>query len=150
MLDNTYVIYMSDNGYHLGQWCVAFDKMLPYETDVRVPFFMRGPGIKSKSVVASLIGNTDVFPTIMALAQKDIQTEVDGESFAPIVITEDNDYFEPHSMKGTLREAFLMEYMNMGESELFGYQTEWYNDGSAGVSGGSRTAPATMHGRESY
>jgi len=46
VLNNTYVIFTSDNGYHIGEKKVPFGKGLPYETDLRLPLYIRGPNVK--------------------------------------------------------------------------------------------------------
>jgi len=42
LLDNTYFIYASDNGFHVGQFGTTGGKRLLYETDLRVPFYVTG------------------------------------------------------------------------------------------------------------
>jgi hypothetical protein len=50
LLDNTYIIYTSDNGFHMGQFGMPFDKRQLYEADIRVPMVIRGPGVTKNLV----------------------------------------------------------------------------------------------------
>lgn len=68
VLNTTYVIATSDHGYHLGEYRIPFEKSLPYETDVRPPFYVTGPGIAPKSNITGLVSLMDVGATFMELA----------------------------------------------------------------------------------
>lgn len=68
VLGNTYVIATSDHGYHLGEFRVPFEKSLPYETDVRPPFYVVGPGIAPGSNLSGLVSLMDVGATFLELA----------------------------------------------------------------------------------
>jgi N-acetylglucosamine-6-sulfatase len=84
-LDNTYIIFTSDNGYHLGQHRQLGGKSSPYEEDIIVPFVIRGPGIPAgKEVSNYLAGNTDIAPTVAELAGVVPPEYVDGRSMLPL------------------------------------------------------------------
>mmetsp|Transcript_28022 Transcript_28022/g.82034 ORF Transcript_28022/g.82034 Transcript_28022/m.82034 type:complete len:433 (-) Transcript_28022:190-1488(-) len=68
-LENSYVIYSADNGYHLGQFALGLDKRQPYDTDLRLPFFARGPGIPRNTTIAhGALVTIDLTPTFLELA----------------------------------------------------------------------------------
>lgn len=81
ILDNTYIIFTSDNGYHLGQFAQAYDKRQPYETDVRIPLVIRGPKIPKEVVVDQPTLLIDLFPTLQHIWNLSPFQYLDGRSF---------------------------------------------------------------------
>jgi alpha-L-rhamnosidase len=82
---NTVIIFMSDNGYLLGERQIA-DKWLMYESSVRVPLFIYDPRVKSKGKrVTDQVTNIDVTSTILALANQAIPQQYQGKSLSEIV-----------------------------------------------------------------
>jgi len=79
-LNDTYIFFTSDNGYHLGQHRLPAGKNTPYEEDILVPFLVSGPDIRSGGHVKELTGNIDIAPTIADLAGATIPNFVDGRS----------------------------------------------------------------------
>ena len=67
-LDNTLIIYTSDNGFFHGEHRIPSGKMHIYEESIRVPLEMRGPGIPKGVSVDPLAINADLAPTIVDAA----------------------------------------------------------------------------------
>ncbi|CAG1992419.1 unnamed protein product [Fusarium graminearum] len=78
LLDDTYIIYSSDNGYHLGQHRLPPGKECGFEEDIRVPLFIRGPGISSGAVEKTVTTHIDLAPTILKLAGVELRHDFDG------------------------------------------------------------------------
>lgn len=78
LLDNTYVIYTSDNGFHIGQHRLGSGKRCPYEEDINVPLIVRGPGIPKGKVSGDVSSHTDITPSILHWAGASSSIELDG------------------------------------------------------------------------
>lgn len=91
VMDNTYFLFSSDHGYHLGQFRIPMEKMLPYETDIRVPFYIRGPGIKPGTKLTEMIANIDIAPTLLELAGLPVPPIMDGLSMKNLLIGKQKD-----------------------------------------------------------
>lgn len=87
-LDNTYIFFSSDNGYHLGQHRQFQGKGEVYEDDIRVPLLVRGPGVQAGVTLDQLALNIDVAPTIAALAGASASRVMDGQSLVPLLVSD--------------------------------------------------------------
>ncbi len=83
-LENTYVFYTSDHGIAIGRHGLQGKQNL-YEHTWRVPFIVRGPGIKPGSRVTGNIYLLDVLSTICDLASIPAPETSEGISFRPVL-----------------------------------------------------------------
>jgi N-acetylglucosamine-6-sulfatase len=99
--DDTIIVYAGDNGYFWGEHNLV-DKRFPYEESMHIPFIVRAPGlVKDPGRRAEqMILNVDLMPSILEMAGVKLPSEVEGESFVPIL----------KSGKAEGREAWLYEY----------------------------------------
>ena len=87
-LDNTIIVYTSDQGFFLGEhgW---FDKRFMYEECQRMPLIIRYPkAIKAGSVSSAISMNVDFAPTFLDFAGVDIPEDIQGKSLKPILENE--------------------------------------------------------------
>lgn len=84
-LENTYIIFTSDNGFHMGQHRLSPGKQSPYEDDIRVPLIIRGPGIQPGISRSELAGNIDLAPTFADIAGIAPSQSFDGRSLVPLL-----------------------------------------------------------------
>ena len=82
-LDDTYIVFTSDNGYLQGEHRVPSGKMLPYDPSSRVPLIVRGPGLRAGAHSQALVGNVDLAPTVLELARAEPGRVIDGQSLLP-------------------------------------------------------------------
>jgi N-acetylglucosamine-6-sulfatase len=68
LLDNTYIIYTTDNGFHISQHRLPPGKECPFEEDIHIPLMIRGPGVPIGETANVVSSHTDLTPTILKLA----------------------------------------------------------------------------------
>ncbi|HWJ27734.1 MAG TPA: sulfatase/phosphatase domain-containing protein, partial [Flavisolibacter sp.] len=118
LTQNTIVIYLSDQGFYLGEhgW---FDKRWIYEESFRTPMVMRYPGaIKAGTINNDFVMNLDIAPTLLQAAGVAIPKDMQGLSFLPLL---------QHKAKG--RNALYYHYYENGEHKVsphFGVKTKRY------------------------
>ena len=111
--DNTYVIYMADHGYDLGQHG-RFEKHCGYDPALRVPLIMRYPGRIRQGVVADLTEHVDVSATICDMMSLDPLPVMHGHTLRP--------YLEARRMDHR-RDHIFSEYLE--NEEAYVRTTAW-------------------------
>jgi N-acetylglucosamine-6-sulfatase len=111
-LDNTYVVYASDNGFQFYRHRIK-KKGAPYEESIGIPFIVRGPGVPQGEVRTQLVANTDWAPTIAAWAGVKPPDFIDGRSFAPLL---------SHNPPDDWRERLVIEFFKK-EHRFYGLRT---------------------------
>ena len=122
VLDNTFVAFTSDHGYRFGQFSMPQGKWNAYENDLRIPFFIRGPGIVAGSVFDGLASNVDVMPTLLELAGGAAARPRawDGRSAAAHLLG--------RATLGGWRTDLLIEYFSGGEVVRYEHLEDAHNN----------------------
>ncbi|KAK7547732.1 alkaline-phosphatase-like protein [Phyllosticta paracitricarpa] len=68
VLDDTYIVYTTDNGFHISQYRLPPGKECGFDTDIHIPLMIRGPGIEANKELDIVTSHTDLAPTILNLA----------------------------------------------------------------------------------
>lgn len=121
-LENTYIIYTSDNGYHIGQFAQPFDKRQPYETDIRVPLLIRGPNIPSGVKITASIALIDIFPTILEWLSLPSNPQIDGQSINAFMAN------APHydaSSDRFYKRSLLVQHFGEGNFNTYKPECPW-------------------------
>ncbi len=91
LLDNTLVVYTSDQGFYMGEhgW---FDKRFMYEESMRTPLVMRLPkGFDRRGDITEMVQNIDYAPTFLELAGVEVPADMHGRSMVPLLRGEQPD-----------------------------------------------------------
>jgi N-acetylglucosamine-6-sulfatase len=100
-LDNTIIVFTSDNGYFYGEHGLSVERRLAYEESIRLPLLLRYPKvIKPGTKRDEFALNIDLAPTLLSLARVSVPATVEGRSLVPLLKGE----------RPVWRNSFLIEY----------------------------------------
>jgi len=100
-LDNTLILFTSDNGYFYGEHGLTTERRLPYQEAAKAPLLVRYPKlIMAGTLTDANALSIDFAPTILELAGVEIPTHVQGKSLLPLLMGKSN----------KVHEAILIEY----------------------------------------
>jgi arylsulfatase A-like enzyme len=142
VLDDTYIVYTSDNGHHMGEHRMIAGKTTAYEEDIRVPMIVRGPGVAAGERIDAIGLNNDFAPTFAAIAGIEPPAFVDGRSLLPLFEDPGQPWrrsfliqrreLETHEMTGAARydairtEGWTYVQYGDGERELYNVEEDPY------------------------
>ncbi|HEX6014259.1 MAG TPA: sulfatase, partial [Geminicoccaceae bacterium] len=93
LLENTYVVFSSDNGWHHGEHNLPPYKGTGYEEDIRVPLVVAGPGVPAGREITRMVGNADLAPTFAAWTGAPLAPDADGRSLVGLLTSPSPDLF---------------------------------------------------------
>jgi N-acetylglucosamine-6-sulfatase len=136
-IDNTLIVFTSDNGYLYGEFRVSIGKSLPYEEASRVPLLIRGPGFPAGATNGRLVANIDLAPTITRATGVTPRRVADGVPLQTLandptaftdrrLMLEDGPLFARITYHTLRTERFKYTYWQTGERELYDFLADPY------------------------
>jgi arylsulfatase A-like enzyme len=139
-LDDTIVIYSSDQGFFLGDhgW---FDKRFMYEESIRMPFVLSYPrAVAAGQGLDRIVTNVDIAATLLDAAGVDVPPRMQGRSFwgdltDPLGAQRDRDGAESRETEGFYYRYWMHDDRSHQVGAHYGYRTHrytlifFYNDG---------------------
>jgi N-acetylglucosamine-6-sulfatase len=104
-LDNTFILFLGDNGFFFGEHGLTVERRFAYEEGIRTPFLVRyPPRIAAGSTFDDLVLALDIAPTLIELAGGRPGAHVQGRSLLPLL----------DGRREGWRSSFLVEYYSEG------------------------------------
>jgi N-acetylglucosamine-6-sulfatase len=82
---DTYIVFSSDNGLHMGEHRLQPGKLTAFDTDIKVPLVVTGPGVPAGRTVRAMSENVDLCPSFEELAGAPVPPSVDGHSLVALL-----------------------------------------------------------------
>jgi arylsulfatase A-like enzyme len=86
ILDETFMLFTSDNGFFYGEHSLSLERRLPYEESIRSPLVVRYPAVTDAgSQIDELVSSVDIAPTVLEIAGVPIDDQIQGRSLVPLL-----------------------------------------------------------------
>ena len=127
-LEDTLIVYVSDNGFIQGDHRIPGGKSLPYESVIKIPMVVRGPGVATGETAPGVVSNVDVVPTLLDATGAEPGLVQDGRSFAKALRNPEvqdrravliESRVPPHQFIGVRTQRFTYVERDTGELELY-------------------------------
>jgi N-acetylglucosamine-6-sulfatase len=82
---DTYIVFSSDNGLHMGEHRLLPGKLTAFDTDIKVPLIVVGPGVPAGRTISQMTENVDLCPTFERLGGAPVPRNVDGRSLVTLL-----------------------------------------------------------------
>jgi arylsulfatase A-like enzyme len=130
-LDNTLIVFTSDNGYMQGEHRIRAGKVFLYEPSLRVPLLMRGPGVPRGVRVEQWSSNVDLSPTILEATGAIPGRVQDGRSLFPLLRDPTLAWgrellLDTRLYQGVRTDRYVYVEHTTGEKELYDLQNDPY------------------------
>ncbi|KAL9114548.1 MAG: hypothetical protein Q9227_001629 [Pyrenula ochraceoflavens] len=133
VLEDTYIFYTTDNGFHIGQHRLGPGKRCGIEEDVNIPMYLRGPDVAAGQPTDLVTTHTDLAPTFLQMFGLD-PTEQEGLDGKPMP------YRAADLAKKPQFESVNIEYWGKGK----------YGEDAENVHGPSATHTKPWYDKHSY
>ena len=108
-LDNTFVVFASDNGFFFGEHALGPERRFAYEEGIRSPFLVRYPRrVKAGTRLRDLVICQDIAPTMIELAGGKPGPQIQGRSLLPLFARGSKP--ARNGSRAGWRKSFLVEY----------------------------------------
>jgi N-acetylglucosamine-6-sulfatase len=129
VLDNTVLLFTSDNGFLHGEHRIERGKRKVYEESVRVPLLIRGGGFPQGATATQFVANIDLAPTIVQLAGANARLSMDGRPLLRMALDPNfglgrNLLIETLEYQAVRNESFLYVEHTSGERELYDMRSD--------------------------
>ncbi|MEE8134299.1 MAG: sulfatase/phosphatase domain-containing protein, partial [Gemmatimonadales bacterium] len=101
ILDNTFILFTSDNGFFYGEHGLSIERRMPYDESIRTPMIVRYPPLAARNAERSeIVASIDIAPTVLDIAGAPIGDQIQGRTFVPLL----------QGLTAGWRESLLIEF----------------------------------------